>query len=472
MKRITKLIFAAFGTALLLALLLPSCDKMDDIQRTFADREEDVYLGKVDSIKSYPGFGKTKMVWYVNADPKIEQTVIYWNLRRDSIVKPFNRTNASGQYDSIVLNNLPEGSLLIEFKNVNSKGETSLWSSSTATIWGPKFADGLRARILESLDYDYSQSAYNLELSSATKGDSVVYSEIEYTTKSNEKTVLRIERSEENITLPNFPDGGTFDFRTIFYPPQGIDTVYSAKKSFSAPKAVFNGGTKVSLKGNTSSRYFDYNGDLGEWNSSGDLIVYSVAANGELTQKERYNAVAPRTTFRELFFYDADRFILVGASNNIVYMYQLANGALTIVKTPAGADALGSGFTMPAFIPARGFFYSSIPATGELRTWIAFNNATWGSPNGSTVTQNTKFSYTINTMLNYETLLGIDGNGYLRSIPVLASGALGSTSRAGMGWSRFTKLFTVGKKLYGLESSGDLYVFSDFNATDNYWIVN
>lgn len=472
MKRTTKLFFAAFNLALLFVFLLSSCDKMDDIQKKFSDREEIVYLGRVDSVKAYPGFGKVKLVWQMTADPKVEQTIIYWNLRRDSVVKPFNRTAVGQQKDSIVLENMPEGPLFVEFRNVNSNGETSLISSAIAAVWGEEFADGLRARTLSALDFDYTQSQYNLVLSPATPGDSVVYSEIKYTTKSNEEKTIRVERTEDSVALLDFPDGGALSFRSIFFPPQGIDTVYGADKVFKAPKAVFGQGTKIALAGKADSRYFPFNGDLGEWNANGDLIVYAIGAEGGLTEKERHNGIAPHTAFRELFFYDADRFIGIKTDNK-VYMYQFADGALTIVKTPAGADALGTGFTMPAFIPARGFFFSHIPASGELKTWLAFNNATWGAPNGGTVTTPVvKFPYTVNTLFNYETLLGVDAEGYLRSIPVLASGSLGSVSRSGMGWSRFTKLVSIGAKLYGMEANGDFYVFNNFNVTDDFWIVN
>lgn len=468
MKRITNLIFTAFNLVLLLVFLLPSCDKMDDIQKTYAEREEIVYLGKVDSVKAYPGSGKVKLVWYMNADPKVEQTIVYWNLRKDSIVKTFNRTAAGGQKDSVVINNLPEGTVLFEFRNVNSKGETSLFSSATVPVWGNKFAEGLRARTLAALDYDYTQSKYNLTLSGATPGDSVVYSEIEYTTKSSGKRTLKIAREVNNVELTDFPDGGKINIRSIFYPPQGIDTIYGVSKSFNAPKAVFNRGTKIALKGNATSRYFNYNGDLGEWNANGDLIVYTVAANGELTQKERFNGIAPKATFRDFFYYDADRFIRVGVDNN-VYMYQFVNGTLTLVKTPTGADALGTGFTMASFIQARGFFFS-LTAAGALQTWFAFINATWGAPNGGNVGNG--FTYTVNTLHNFETLLAIDNDGYLRSISVLASGALSYTSRSGLGWKRFTKMFSVGKKLYAMESNGDLYVFNDFETSESYWVVN
>src|SRR5690606_13704564 len=141
--------------------------------------------------------------------------IIYWNMRADSIVKEFTRNTLGVQKDSIVLEDLPEGTTLFEFRNINDKGETSLYSSASVTVWGPKFVDGLRARKLTAFDFDYSQSLYKLELSPTTPGDSVVYSEIVYTNSMGEEKTVKIERDEEEVELANFPDGGELDRKSV-----------------------------------------------------------------------------------------------------------------------------------------------------------------------------------------------------------------------------------------------------------------
>ncbi|MCD2422454.1 DUF4998 domain-containing protein [Niabella pedocola] len=467
MKKIHTLFYTALSLTFFLVLLLSSCDKMNDIQRDFADKEEAVYLGKVDSVKSYPGFGKVKLVWYMNADPKISKTIIYWNLRKDSIVRTFNRTALGGQRDSVVLQNLPEGSMLVEFRNVNDKGETSLFSSATITVWGANFADGLRARSVTAFDYDYLQTSYNLTLSKTTPGDSVAYSQISYTTSNNQPRVINTVRSVNDtaVVLTDFPVGGSFQFRTVFFPPQGIDTVRNEYQTFKAPDVVTDRGTKIALKGNATSRYFQMNDDLGEWNAAGDLIVYAVGAGGELTEKMRYPALAPRATFRDLFFYEGDRFIGVQTNNNL-YMYTITNGVLTNILT----TTLGTGFTFLKYVPGRGFFYSIAETSGEVKAWFALPNGTWLTPQSAVV--GTGFNYVPYALFNFQSLMGIDATGYLWTVPVSATAAIGSKSRMGLGWNRFTKIIPVGTSLYGMQSNGDLYVYNNFDATGKYWIVN
>ena len=118
------------GVLSLLAILIfaISCNDMNDIQSKFAELDEKVYLGKVDSLKAYPGFGRAKITWYIGTDPKIEKTVIYWNSRKDSIVVDLVRHSPGLHRDSIIVEGLPEGSTLYEFRNINSFGETSLYT--------------------------------------------------------------------------------------------------------------------------------------------------------------------------------------------------------------------------------------------------------------------------------------------------------------------------------------------------------
>ena len=471
MKKIHKLFPVALGLLASVFLILSSCNKMDDIQRKYAEKEEQVYLGKVDSLMFFPGLSRTKLTWYISSDPRIDRTVIYWNLRRDSIVKDFNRTDPGVQKDSILIDNLPEGTTLFEFRNVNNEGETSLYSSISATVWGSAFAAGLRARKVTAFDFDYSQSLYNLTLSPISVGDSVVYSQIIYTNTHGEEKTVRIERDTANVVLADFPDGGEFRFRTVFFLNQGIDTIYNDYTIFKAPKAVFERGTKISFVGNIASKYFDQNGEnLYEWNASGDLIVYALNVDGSLVQTNKFPSIVPRSTYRDFFFYDNDKFIGI-STGNAASMFQIVGGGLTFVKTPAGSNTLGTGFTYQQFIPTKGLFFSMTAGTGNMITWLAQDNATWGIPNGTTV--GTGFTiYNPLMMFNNQSLLGVDGNGYLWNIPVSVSGTIGTRSRIGSGWNRFKKMISVGTTLFCMEMNGDFYVFNNFNTVDKFWIVN
>lgn len=470
MKKINNIIPILLSLLTCVFVVLSSCDKMDDIQNEYASREEGVYLGKADSIEYFPGFGRAKLTWYIGADPKVDQTIIYWNMRKDSIVKEFVRKGPGVQKDSIILEDLPEGTTLFEFRNINKEGESSLYSSVSVTVWGDEFVNGLRKREVRAFDYDYAQLLYRLELSPSTIGDSVAYSEIKYTNANGLDKTVRVKRDIVDVELTNFPDGGEFQFRTVFFPPEGIDTVYNEFEQFTAPIAVNEKGLKLALIADGESKFFDRNGEsLYEWNANGDIIVYNINADGTLSKSQTHAGIVPRDTYRDFFFYDDDKFIGI-STGNAVSMHRIVNNELVYVQTPTGANTFGSGFGFEKFIPTRGYFFS-MAENGEMKTWLAQNNATWGSPNGATV--GTGYAiYEPFLLFNHVALLGVEENGNLASMPVSASGSIGSKSTIGSGWDRFEKIVNAGTKLYGIEANGDIYVFNDFNLTEKYWIVD
>lgn len=462
MRKIIKM------TVILLAgiILFASCDEMNDIQSKYTELEERVYLGKVDSIMVFPGFGRVKLTWYVGADPKIEKTVIYWNMRNDSIVKDFTRTMPGVQKDSIIIENLAEGTSLFEFKNINSVGESSLISNVTATVWGPNFGDGLYFRRISSRDFNYEESTFALEFSPVHQGDSVIYSEISYTTQSGEMKSIRIEREDDSIILPEFGDGDEFAFRTAFFLPQGIDTIFNNPQIFKSPTAIFENGEKLSLEGNLSSRYFERYGTLFEWNIDGDLIEYATDEDGNYYQNTVYPNLVPRTIFREFFFYDDDKFIGI-RTNNTVSMHQIIDRELVTVLTPSGGETFGSSYSMDKFMPAKGFFFS-VRSNGNISVHPANNNATFGTPQTTVV--GTGFNYEPVTFFNNTTLLGVDVNGKLYAIPSTTTGKLENRYSMGSGWNKFKKLVSVGNQLLCFDENGNIYRF-EFNVTDFYWVI-
>lgn len=474
MKKIYRLFPAALGLLASVILLFSSCDKMNDIQEQWAGKEEQVYLGKVDSLKFYPGLGRAKITWYIGADPKVDRTIIYWNMRQDSIVKEFVRTGSGLQRDSVILENLPEGSILFEFRNANSEGETSLYSNLTVTVWGQDFASGQRARRIDAFSLNPDESIFELGLTPATVGDNVAYAEVVYTNSSGQIKTVRADRETNILQLTNFPAGGEFDLRTVFFPPQGIDTVYNEFESFRAPAVVKATGSKSALAGNLSSKYFEYNGgeSLYEWTSDSKLIAYSLNGDGSVSASGTQVTTVSRETYRDLFFYDANRFIAV-TTGNALRMITIHGGAPVIVKTPADADDFGTGFTMPLFMPSSsGVFFYSLTAAGVLQAWYARNDAAFNTPNNVSVGTGYDVYKNKLALFNTASLLAVDEEGNLWSQPVSVSGRLGSKSRIGSGWNRFERIIGVGTTLLCMEENGDFYIFDDFNTTENFWIVD
>lgn len=467
MKQNRNKIIAVSVILFTIATFFISCDDMNDIQRQYAEREEIVYLGKVDSIKSIPGFNRAKITWYIGADPKIEKTIIYWNQRQDSLVKNFVRNTSGVQKDSIIIENLPEGSTLFEFRNVNSRGESSLFSSAVITAWGGNFAEKLSGRRLTSTIFDYNNSEYSLTFSPTLIGDSVVYTQILYTDNTGSKKEIIVDRATNDILLTNFNDGYEFKFRNVFFLPQGLDTVYENYEVIKAPVAVFETGKKITFAGNPLSRYSTHTSNsFYEWNPAGDLILYERNAEGAYEQTEAYPQLVSRDTYRDFFFYDDDKFIGINKSNQI-FMFIIENDELVFVKSSSN-NYFGTGFNQPVMIPAKGFFFA-VDAAGAVKTYFANNDATWGTPNGATVT--TGFNYSPAALFSYNNIIGVNSEGYLYNFPISTIGNITGMNVIGSGWKRFVNLIAVGSKLIAIDGNGNFYQF-DFEVESKYWIVN
>ncbi len=454
--------FSIILSSLVTLLLYSSCDKMNDIQKEYEDRGEKVYLGKVDSIKAFSGVNQVKLTWYMTADPKIQKTIIYWNMRNDSIVRPFSRTTPGLQKDSIVIQNLPEDTHVFEFRNVNDAGETSLISTASGIVWGEEYKNGLKGRVPVMLDYHHEESLFTVQLSTALVSSGIVYSELFYTDKAGVQKVVRVERDSLMALLLDFPDGGSFVLHTTFNMLTGFEPVTSKNLTYTAPKSTVGSSQDVlTLTSVTGSNFFSIGEVLYQRNTAGDLIEFRWDGNGKLVQTNKLTALAPVATYKVFFYQDPGTYIGVKPDNK-VNMLKIENDKLVIVK----AD-LGSGFNFTYFIPFRNTFYGIL--NGEAKRYLPLPGGTWGTPNGTSVSKDFS-SYTVISSFNNQALLGVDANGFMWAYPVNSDGSPTSKMRLGSGWNKYKQIIPFGTKLLCIDASGHFWL-QDFSVYDKYWIL-
>lgn len=215
--------------------LFIACDSMEDINRIYSEKEEKVYLGKVDSIKTFAGLNKIKITWYISSDPRIKNTIVYWNMRQDSIVKPFNREKSGVQKDSIIIENLSGSNYYFEFRNVNDRGESSLFSSATGTTLGKKHLESLKNRTPTSIEYDAETFNTTVVLSPTIPEDFLVYSELKYLDKDGKEVSLIIDRDSISFIMENVPRRGKFQLRSVFSVGFDNEIFYSNYDSYDVP---------------------------------------------------------------------------------------------------------------------------------------------------------------------------------------------------------------------------------------------
>jgi hypothetical protein len=89
MKTIMKFLIPCFCL-----LYLAGCEDMNSVNQEYFDLGETFYTGKINYLRSFPGNGRVQFSWYINFDPHITRTVIYWNEGADSLAVAVNRAQA------------------------------------------------------------------------------------------------------------------------------------------------------------------------------------------------------------------------------------------------------------------------------------------------------------------------------------------------------------------------------------------
>lgn len=463
------LFFIAF-----IVLNLSSCDKMDDIQKQYADEAEDIYLGKVDSAEVIPGFGRVMLAWELSADPRVDRVKIYWNNHQDSTSKEFDRPGSGNIKDSLIIENLPEGNYTFELRTENDLGNTSLFSIVSGSVWGPNRGDQLGSRDIISFGFDNDKSTYTIHLTPiaiVNPDDSLVFTEITYMSSDGGKTI-RVPSDSLDTILKNFEVGSEFSVRDAFVSVNVFDTIYNNYRSFVAPSVVDKMALSLGLTGNTSSDYFAFNDSLlWEWNQGSEVISYSLDGSGMINQETVLGAGEfPRDSFDVLFNYGDDRFITI-YPNGDVSMHILDNDTIAKVLTPDGAYVMGTGFTsFSEYIPALGYFYTVTEGSGDLKMWYALDDATWGSPNGITV--GSDFERFKGLTVHNSDLWGIDQDGFLWRIKLKIDGTPDTFHSVGSGWGHFDNLISIGSVLLAMDQSGEFYIFQDMPEVSEYWVLN
>lgn len=181
-----KIIFEILLAGIAVSLAATACGDMDSIHEQYSGRPEKIYIGRVDSLKAHGGLKRTMLSWYMNSDPKIDSTVIYWNFRQDSVVKRFVRTTPGSQKDSVFIEGLPEGNFNFEVYNRNVEGLYSMIQTVSGHVYGDAYRNALRERAISSVTLTPNEAAQSNSIR-IVWGDADllnVYSEIVYTKKS------------------------------------------------------------------------------------------------------------------------------------------------------------------------------------------------------------------------------------------------------------------------------------------------
>jgi hypothetical protein len=122
----------------------------------------------------------------------------------------------------------------------------------------------------------------------------------------------------------------------------------------------------------------------------------------------------------------------------------------------------------PIIFPLKGIIVLSTSSNGNLTKYPLSQSGDWDY--GQIGVVGSGFDVYEQLFCYENSILGIDGGGYMWEIPVSDAGILGSKRQIGTGWNMYVRVFRAGNDLLALDGSGDLWRYN-FNLNSTWPLV-
>lgn len=213
MKKIIYLLLIMFAVG-------SSCKEMDSTYKEFIVPNGLKYPQMPDSLKVYAGYNKLRLTWLAAKDPSIVRAEVYWNNYYDTL-----KVSGIQQDQELIVVDVPglgEGTYTFYVKTFDKDGNASIPSEVTGTSYGDNYIMGAIDRTIASALRDADNKG---TITWNTKTTDLVYSEVHYTVSSGQLRTVRIPADETSLTCPDIKQEEHFEFRSVFLPENGIDSV-------------------------------------------------------------------------------------------------------------------------------------------------------------------------------------------------------------------------------------------------------
>jgi hypothetical protein len=206
---------------------------MNSVNQEYIDRGETFYTGSVSYPQVFPGNGRVRFEWYINSDPRIIQTVIYWETNEgvDSSVVAINRTQPGYMQVEAELN-LPEGNYVFEFVTGDKDGHRSIPVEASVAIYGDRYISFLQNRDVSAI------SLAKITWATVTS-EEILYTTLVYTDYTDAAhpalRTVRVENEAPETLLTGAKSGETVSVVTSYLPSNGLDAVNAPAKEYTLP---------------------------------------------------------------------------------------------------------------------------------------------------------------------------------------------------------------------------------------------
>jgi hypothetical protein len=191
---------------------------MGDVYREFVVPNGLTYPQKPDSLKIYAGYNRLRLTWLRAKDPSIVRAEICWNNYIDTL-----NINIPDDRDIVVdIPNLDEGSYTFYIKTFDADGNVSVPVEISGSAYGDNYRRSVTNRVIKTAFRDAGNRG---TVNWGAKTSDLIYSELRYRTVADSSKTVRVLPSETVTDCPDAKPNTPFEYRSVFLPAKGIDTV-------------------------------------------------------------------------------------------------------------------------------------------------------------------------------------------------------------------------------------------------------
>ena len=231
MKKIYSVV-AVFAT---MVIILVSCSEMNDKHDIYLAQGERIYIGKVDSLKIFPGDKRVKVRFWAS-DPRCNRVGFFWSPFNDSIFVDINKTSSIDSFEVVIGGTtsgkiIDEGSYTLTALTYDSKGHSSVPFEKIINVYGDRYRSSLTNRVMLSKVYVAATGTLLLNFGAQiNKADQGI--QLRYTDRAgNVKDSLLVNGTITTapIELLNVDGTKEVSYQTLYLPEPSAMDVFKAK---------------------------------------------------------------------------------------------------------------------------------------------------------------------------------------------------------------------------------------------------
>ena len=134
----------------MLILGIAACGDMYDVHEKYLKMGEETYLGIASDLEANSGFNRIELKWKLNADPRINASIISWEGCETPIEVPISADRDVNDYISKIID-LSEGKYIFSIINKSETGKESLIQTISGEVYGGSYQAGLSAQGINSM---------------------------------------------------------------------------------------------------------------------------------------------------------------------------------------------------------------------------------------------------------------------------------------------------------------------------------